>query len=67
METTTATVKVRPMSDIVYVKQEPFVGDDGIYVPCEPYAPEGCSAAYHCIITKELFIEAYNKWIKEGE
>lgn len=51
----------------ISVKQEPYVGEDGIYVPCEAYVPEGCSAAYKCIITKELFVEAYNKWIKEGE
>lgn len=54
-------------SDKIYVEQKPYVGEDGIYVPCEPYVPEGCCADYKCIITKELFIEAYNKWIKEGE
>ena len=39
---------------------KPFVGDDGIYIP-SPYDPR-----YHqCLITKELFVEAYNKWIKQ--
>jgi hypothetical protein len=38
---------------------KPFVGDDGIYTP-SPY-DQRC---YQCLITKELFVEAYNKWIK---
>lgn len=46
-----------------YIKQEPYVGDDGIYVPCEEYVEEGCLSAYKCVLTKEMFIEAYNKWI----
>ena len=36
-----------------------YVGDDGIYVPS--------SFDYRChelLISKELFVEAYNKWIK---
>lgn len=48
----------------VYIKQEPYVGDDAIYIPCEAYVPEGCASNYKAIITKELFVEAYNKWIK---
>lgn len=51
----------------IYIKQEPYVGAEGIYVPCQPYVTEGCTSAYNCIITKELFVEAYNKWIKEGK
>lgn len=47
-----------------YVKQIPFVSDDGIYVPVEEYAQEGYSSDYKCIMTKEIFVEAYNKWIK---
>lgn len=23
-----------------YIKQHPYVGEDGIYVPCEEYVPE---------------------------
>ena len=39
-----------------------FVGDDGIYVPSD-YDPR-----YHkVLITKELFVEAYNKWIKSDK
>ena len=51
----------------VWVKQEPYVGEDGIYKPMQAYAPEGTSAIYKLIISKDLFVEAYNKWIKEAE
>lgn len=47
-----------------YIKQEPYVDDYGIYVPDREYMPEGVNGSYHCIMTKEIFIEAYNKWIK---
>ena len=57
-------IKVR-IDNPTYIKQYPYVGDDGIYIPCEEYVEEGCSSAYKCILTKEMFIEAYNKWIKE--
>ena len=49
----------------IYVKQYPYVGEDGIYVPCEEYVEEGSASAYKCILTKEMFIEAYNKWIED--
>ena len=39
-----------------------FVDDEGVYVP-SAYDPR-----YHtCLITRELFVEAYNKWIKGEE
>lgn len=49
----------------VYIKQHPYVWEDGIYVPCEDYVEEGCVSAYKCILTKEMFVEAYDKWIKD--
>ena len=48
----------------VYVKQYPYVDDTGIYAPCEEYVQEGIVANYKLVISKEMFIEAYNKWIK---
>ena len=51
----------------VYIKQDPYVGENGIYVPCEAYVPEGCVSSYKCVLTKEMFVEAYNKWIKDEE
>ena len=40
---------------------KPYVGDDGIYIP-------DSDGSRYCrmLISKELFIEAYNKWIKGG-
>lgn len=50
--------------DEIYVKQEPYVNENGIYMPTEEYIPEGCASVYKQLISKELFVEAYNKWIK---
>ena len=47
-----------------YIRQEPYVNNHGIYIPDNEYVPEGCASLYKCIITKEMFVEAYNKWIK---
>jgi hypothetical protein len=49
-----------------YIRQEPYVDDHGIYVPDKEYVPEGCVGIYHCVMTKEMFIEAYNKWINNN-
>lgn len=48
-----------------YIPQHPYVGEDGIYVPFEAYVPKGCASAYRCVLPKEMFVEAYNKWIKD--
>jgi hypothetical protein len=50
-----------------YIKQEPQITDDGIYMPEREYVLEGTCSAYRMIMTKEMFIEAYNKWIKIKE
>lgn len=50
-----------------YVKQEPYVGEDGIYVPVNAYVPEGRASIYTMLMSKEMFIEAYNKYIKGEE
>ena len=47
----------------VYVKQEPYVGENGIYIPAQPYVPEG-TGSYKMVISREMFVEAYNKYIK---
>lgn len=47
-----------------YVKQEPYVDDYGIHVPEKEYVPQGTCGIYKCIMTKEMFVEAYNKWVK---
>ena len=48
-----------------YIRQEPYVDDHGIHIPEKDYIPEGCVGTYKCVMTKEMFIEAYNKWIKK--
>ena len=50
-----------------YVKQHPYVDDNGIYVPIHEYCTESFASVYRCIMTKEMFVEAYNKWIKDGD
>lgn len=50
-----------------YIRQYPYVDDDGIYVPIEEYVAEGCASNYKCLMTKEMFVEAYNKWIKNSK
>ena len=50
-----------------YVKQEPYINDEGIWTPCEEYVPEGCASNYRLVMTKEMFVEAYNKWIKNAD
>ena len=57
----TSNLTVKPPT---YIEQKPYVNDTGVYVPLEPYVEEGCSGVYKCLITKEMFVEAYNKWIK---
>jgi hypothetical protein len=54
--------------EILTAKIEPalpaksFVGDDGIYVPSRHDF-----RIYEMLISRELFVEAYNKWIKEND
>ena len=61
----TSTITIKLPDPVKYVEQKPFVDEDGIYIPVEPYAPEGFGV-YKQVISKELFVEAYNKWIKEA-
>lgn len=50
-----------------YIKQEPYVDDTGIYIPIHEYVEEGLASDYRCVMTRELFVEAYNKWIVEAQ
>ena len=47
-----------------YIRQKPYVDSHGVYVPVNEYVPEGSASMYRCIMTKEMFVEAYEKWIK---
>ena len=48
-------------------RAEPYVDDDGIYMPVHEYFYEGVPAEYKMIMSKELFQEAFKEYIlKEG-
>lgn len=47
-----------------YIETKPMIDDIGIWMPVESFVPVDCLSAYKCVMTKEIFIEAYNKWIK---
>ena len=47
-----------------YVKNSAYVDDTGIWVPCHEYSLKGTASAYRMFMSKEMFIEAYNRWIK---
>ena len=57
-------IQVGKLKEPVYVKQEPFVGENGIYMPDNEYVREDCAGYYKMVLTREMFVEAYNKWIK---
>ena len=61
---TRSIIRVKLPEAEKYVKLEPYVDENGIWFPCEGYGVEGAPHAYKCLITKELFVEAYEKWIK---
>ena len=57
-------IQVGKLKEPVYVKQEPFVGECGIYIPDKEYVREDCAGYYKMVLSREMFVEAYNKWIK---
>ena len=48
-----------------WVVNKPYIDDTGLWVPQNQYRLKGTSCCYKQLITKELFIEMFNKWIKE--
>ena len=55
------------MENNEWVKQEPYVTDDGYYTPVNAYALSGGASMYRLTISREHFIECYNRWVKEEE
>lgn len=53
--------KLKPKT---YVKQEPYINNEGIWIPVHEYVEEGLESVYRCVMTKEMFVEAHNKYIK---
>ena len=60
------TTKLPKVEESFYIQQEPYVDDKGIWLPYEEYVPEGFASNYRLVMTKEMFVEAYNRWIKEA-
>ena len=55
-----------PILEPKYIEIHPYVGEDGIYMPVSRYVRDiDKPYSYKLVMTKEMFIEAYNKWIKE--
>ena len=50
-----------------WVKNKPYVGEDGIYEPCVEYTEKGTAPNYKLSIPKEVFIEAFNKYCKHQD
>jgi hypothetical protein len=65
-QATCKTVILPKVKKPVWVIQEPYVDDTGIWLHCHAYSREGISSDYKLLVSKELFVEAYNKWIKEN-
>lgn len=49
------------------VINKPYVDDVGIYAPVHEYTIKGHPATYKLVMTKEMFVEAYDKYIAHGE
>ena len=48
-------------------RAEPYVAEDGIYMPIHEYVYEGTAPEYRLVLTKEMFQEAFYEYIvKEG-
>ena len=48
-------------------RAEPYVAEDGIYMPLHDYVYEGVVTEYRLVLTKELFQEAFKEYmLKEG-
>jgi len=49
------------------VFNEPYVDDVGIYAPVNEYTIKGYPATYKLVMTKDMFVEAYDKYIAHRE
>ena len=55
------------IKESVWVPSHPYVGADGIYVPVYPYVREDEPPLYKLLLSRDMFVEAYNMWIKGAE
>lgn len=49
----------------IYYPTHAYVNDAGIWEPLSSYVKTGESCDYKLLISKEVFIEAYNKFIRD--
>lgn len=61
---TDSQVSIEFENSVEYVKNSPYVNDKGIWVPCHEYSRKGTASTYRLFMSKEMFIDAYNRWIK---
>lgn len=54
-------------SNSFYIEQKPYVDDKAIWAPDRHFILEGSPSHYHPIISKEMFCEAYDKWVAPRE
>lgn len=47
-----------------YIKTKPMIDDTGIWMPIESFVPADCAPVYKLVMPREMFVEAYNRWIK---
>ena len=52
---------------VEYVRHDPYVSDDGIHVPSQYYVEKGFDPKYKLLMSKDVFIDAYNRWIKGAD
>ena len=60
-------MEVAEIKEPVWVPTHPHVGADGIYVPVHPYVREDEMPLYKLLISRDMFVEAYNMWINGDE
>ena len=47
-----------------WIKNKPYVAEDGIHTPCNEYSQSGTGSMYKLAIPRDIFIEAYEKFCK---
>ena len=47
-----------------YMEVYPYIDEEGIWMPTSSYVCEDEMPVYRLLMSKEMFVEAYNMWIK---
>lgn len=54
------------LRQVEFTTHEPYINDDGIYIPMYPETPKGTDTPYQLVMTREMFVEAYDRYINSG-